>query len=235
MKRRLVVELLDVVQFAAPSITALDLDLTAKKIIHFKKTGTPRSYNIAFDLLPKVATGLLRREDVIAYLNTHHIVDWRPFVEDVGTRLFDIFSAMGCSWYPAGRKPIATFSDVYSKPAIRGVVVKDGEARPCLINPRASLFLGNGKNLSFVGRGVHELHVIDDVQAKGMLIIDLGKHPETNKRENRLHYSEEIELMSLEEFESILKNFIEAVKLAGFNVTPESVYTVGDLFRKPTH
>jgi hypothetical protein len=233
MKRRLVVELLDVVQFATPNISKLDLDLTAKKIIRFKKTGTPKSYNIAFDLLPKIATGFLKREDVIAYLNTHHIVDWRPFVEDVGSRLFDIFSEMGCSWYPIGRKPIPTFSDVWSKPAIRGVAVKDGEARPCLINPRASIYLGNENNLSFIGRGVHELHVIDDAQAKGMLIVDLGKHPLTKARENRIHYSEEIKLMSLEEFENILRRFVEAVKLAGFNAVPESVYTVSDLFRKP--
>jgi hypothetical protein len=233
MKRRLVLELLDVIQFATPSIAKLDLELTAKKISHFKKKGTPKSYNIAFDLLPKIATGLIKRQDVIAYLNTHPIADWRPFVEDVGIRLYEIFSEIECSWYPTGRKPIQTFSDVWTKPAIRGVAVSKGEARPCLINPRASLYLGNDNNLSFIARGVHELHVIDDVQATGTLIIDLGKHPATKLRENRVHYSEEIEMISLDEFESILRRFVEAVKLAGFNVTPDSIYTVGDLFRKP--
>jgi len=231
MKKRLVVEMLDVIQFAKPNIAHLDIRLTADEILRYKRRSTSRNYNLAFEPIRLISSGRLKREQVVQLMASWPDPGWHPFLIDVATRLFDIISPLGGVWYDVKRKPISIFPNVWTKPAIRGVVVKNGIALPCLVNPRSSLYI-DALKLSFVARGVHELHVVDDAQANGPMIIDLGKHPITEKRDNRIYLPKESELMQLEQFESILKSFLEAVKLAGFNVQPNQFHTVADLFRK---
>jgi hypothetical protein len=41
-----------------------------------------------------------------------------------------------------------------------------------------------------------------------------------------------IDMMSLEEFEAILRSFLEAVERAGFSTRPAAGQSIADLFRK---
>ena len=164
-------------------------------------------------------------------MNQNPDVDWRIFLKEVASLLFDQFQKLGGVWYGSKRKPIEIFSAVWTKPAIRGVLVRQHVAHPLLVNPRASLSLHDDSYIAFAGRGVYELHVIDDPQAKGPAILDLGRHPATKKRQSQIHFLKEGDLMSLEQFEIILKKFLSAVRLAGFDVNPDDFYTMQDLFR----
>ncbi|MEO9168504.1 MAG: hypothetical protein ABI230_08885 [Aestuariivirga sp.] len=231
MQKKLVVELLDVMQFATPSIVNLDIERTAAKIVAYKKNGTRRSYNMAFEHLSLISAGHLKKEQFIALMNQHPDIEWRKFLKEVAALLFDQFAELGGVWYPSKRKPIEIFSTVWTKPAIRGVLVRDHVAHPLLVNPRASLSLHNDSYVAFAGRGVYELHVIDDPQAHGPAILDLGRHPATKQRHSQIHFLKEVDLMPLEQFEGILKRFLSAVRLAGFDVNPDAFYTVSDLFR----
>ena len=232
-KERLIVELLDVVQLATPNFDSIDEFQTAAKIRSYRLRGSknPPSYDMALAQMPNIVSGLMKKPDLLRHLDGHANERWRGYLKDVGERLYDMFSRDGCTWYPVGRRPIETFSGVWTKPAIRGVrVVKGGDAFPCLVNPRSSLFFGPSA-LSFVSRGVYEFHVIDNPKAVGSMIVDLGKHPIANVRANRVYMPDQVKMMPLEQFEEILRRFLKAVELAGMISYPAERHRGIDLFR----
>ncbi len=220
-------EFLDILQHAKPGILSIDISKTAVSLR--KAKGTINNYNLAIDPIPAYCSGLQQLGDLLAHLRTHPNPKWHPFLQEVGKRLFEVFDSRGGRWFPTGRRPIASVAGLYVKPAIRGVWVQDRKVHPCLINPRASVFLSSGDNLPFVSRGLHELHVRDDISATGPMVIDLGKDPKTGDRANRVHFPAESEMMSLEQFEDILRKFSEALILAGFRA--HATKNVVDLFR----
>jgi hypothetical protein len=220
-------ELLDVIQHAYPSIAAIDVVRTAQKLK--KAGGSINNYNMAIEHIPAYCSGHQKPSDLIAYLRTHPNQRWQKHLEDVGTRLLEIFDGEPSKWYHTGRKPIESIAGLRVKPAIRGVWVSSGKAFPCLINPRSTVLLEKRFNLPFAARGVHELHVRDEVNVAGPMIIDLGKDPATDLRANRVYYPTETEMMSVEQFEDVLRKFNEALALAGFQ--PKAVASAIDLFR----
>ena len=62
------------------------------------------------------------------------------------------------------------------------------------------------------------------------MIVDLGKEPATGTRANRVYFPTEADMMSIEQFESILRKFNEALVLAG--LAKKSVDRPLDLFRR---
>lgn len=231
--KRLIIELLDVIQLTAPNFDNFSETETAAKIISYRLRGSsrPPSYDMAFTQMPNIVSGHMKKSDLINHLDSHANERWRGNLKDVGERLYDVFSKDLCTWYPVGRRPIETFSGVWTKPAIRGVrVVAGGDAFPCLVNPRSTLFF-NKDALSFIARGVYEFHVIDNPRAIGPMIVDLGKDPVSDTRANRVYMPEQLVMMPLEQFEEILRRFLKAVELAGMMTVPADRHRGVDLFR----
>ena len=233
MKTRLVMELLDVVQLSSPNFENSNEFETAKRILSYRMRGSsnPPSYDMAFAQMRNIVSGYLKKVDLVRHLETHGNDRWRSNLVDVGERLFDIFSKDHCDWHPSGRRPIETFSGIWVKPAIRGVrVVGNGEAFPCLVNPRSSLFFGS-RALSFVARGIYEFHVIDNPKAIGPMIVDLGRDHISGVRANRVFMPGQLSMMPLEEFEQVLRQFLKAVELAGLLSVPSDRHLGIDMFR----
>jgi hypothetical protein len=220
-------ELLDVVQHSKPHISAIDVQKTANSLR--AAGGSRKNYNMAIDPISVYCSGKQKQEDLLKYLRTHPDPAWHKYLEDVGTRLLDIFGSNVSSWYPVGRKPIESLAGLLIKPAIRGVWVNERQPFPCLINARGSVLLEPKVSLPFVARGVYEAHVRDEIGVFGPMIVDLGKDPRTNLRANRVYYPQESEMMSIELFEEILRKFNEALILAGFR--PRVAASAFDLFR----
>ena len=220
-------ELLDVVQHSKPNIAQLDVAKTAKSLKD--AGGSRKNYNMAIEPIAVYCSGKQKREDLLRYLRTHPDPAWHKYLEDVGTRLLDIFGEQESKWYPVGRRPIESVAGLLIKPAIRGVWVNKGMPFPCLVNARGSVLLDPKVNLPFVARGVYEAHVRDEIGVSGPMIVDLGKDPKTNLRANRVYYPKESEMMSIEQFEDVLRKFNEALLLAGFR--PKVSTSAIDLFR----
>jgi hypothetical protein len=220
-------ELLDVIQTSYPNIVNIDVERTAKRIK--KAGGSRRNYNLAVDAVHPSCSGYLRERDLIAFLRTHPDEEWHPYLEDVGLRLYQIFGRKPATWHATGRKPVPSVGGLLIKPAIRGVWVDEGRAFPCLINARASIFLDDFINRPFLARGVHEFHVRDSVGVIGPMIVDLGKDPKSGVRANRVHFPTEAEMMSVEQFEDILRRFNGALELAGYK--PREFGSAIDMFR----
>jgi len=220
-------ELLDVIQHAKPNILNIDPLETSKSLR--KAKGSNKNYNMALDQIQAYCSGLQKLPDLLKFLRTHPNQEWHKYLEDVGTRLLDIFGNKPSVWYPTGRKPIESAGGLLIKPAIRGVWVSESRVLPCVINARSSVLLDSQCNLPFVARGVYELHVRDLLGATGSMVIDLGKDARTGLRANCIYFPTEAEMMSLEQFESISRKFDEALILAGLK--SQAAASSIDLFR----
>jgi hypothetical protein len=232
MARRFIFELIDVPYLAVPSLGEMDLLATAKKIQQYRRGGSPRNYDPAVRLIQDCVSGLTTRERVTGAFDEVADEVWKKQLEDVSGRLFDIFGAKQARWYPTGRKPIELFDRAWFKPAIRGVWYIDGAAYATLINARKTLFL-SALGRAFVGRGVIEFHVIDDPNIAAYKVVDLGADPNSGGRATRLYSASEIDPMSIEEFEGILRRFMRAVEIAGYSSQPSEGMRIVDLFRRP--
>ena len=63
------------------------------------------------------------------------------------------------------------------------------------------------------------------------MVVDLSAG-DNGSRELKMYMFDEKEMMSLDEFEFILRRFFEALVLAGVTTIPEGVENIADLFRK---
>lgn len=220
-------ELLDVIQHAKPHIRSIDVERTAESLK--KVRGSIRNYNMAIDEIGSLCSGIQKLPDLIAFLRTHPNPDWHKHLEDVGTRLWQIFGEAPSTWYKIGRKPIESLGGLLIKPSIRGFWSIGGKAYPCLINARSSVYLETNSNLPFVARGVYEFHVRDEIGVSGPVVVDLGRDPATATRANRVHWLLEEKMLSVDEFEDIMRKFNDALSLAGYQ--PKTVHSAIDLFR----
>jgi hypothetical protein len=156
---------------------------------------------------------------------------WQAELRSVTELLHGVFGNGVSRWHPANRKPQELFGRLWFKHAIRGVWLRDGRATATLINPRKWLSF-NQDARAFLVRGLYEFYLRDEPNLHDFLIVDLGVVPQTKARATRLYGPEDVEPMSLEHFEAILRSFLQAVERAGFASQPSSDTSIADLFRK---
>lgn len=220
-------ELLDVIQHAKPDIREIDVSRTALSLKG--ASGSLNNYNMAIEHIDSYCSGYQKLPDLLDFLRTHPNPRWHKHLEDVGTRLWEIFGARPGKWRKVGRRPIESVGGLLIKPTIRGFWIFDGKAYPCLVNARSSVYLDAITNRKFVARGVYEFHVRDEIGVAGPAIVDLGREPSSKVRANRVYFPDEADMMSVEEFESIMIKFNQSLRLAGFN--SRSVSSAIDMFR----
>ena len=224
-------ELLDCPKFAYPSLIDLDVPATAANILERLAGKSFLNYGRIWGRMTDVVAGRIDE----TYLETHfsdypNDSQWKnENLQEVVRLLAQEFSGKG-RWYKAGLAPFEVLPGAYFKPSIRGTLYFEGQAYSVCINARKHqrIFLDHAR---FLARGIYEFHSIDDPNNPKPMLVDLSAS-ETGKRELRKFVFELDEMMGLEEFESILRKFFEALALAGVTTIPDDVEKISDLFRK---
>ena len=83
----------------------------------------------------------------------------------------------------------------------------------------------------FLARGIYEFHSIDDPNDPIPMIVDVSASDD-GKRKLKTSIFKSHEMMGLEQFESILRKFFEALALAGVTTIPQGLDRIADLFRR---
>lgn len=222
--------LLDVPKFAAPDVLTLRAEPTAFNLMERVGGGGFMSYGQIpprFDVLVKgYASDDFIEASLAAYKH-----EWKNKVVQAAYKLLrDHFGGKG-RWYPM-RSTRTYVLGCWFKPSIWGFWVHDGNVYAVLVNCRKGQPLTHN-DVRFLARGVYELYCIDNVNNPIPLIVDLGLHPEDKERKARIYEVPAVEAISLEAFESSVREFLSALNLAGVSLPPPpDVEHILDLFRR---
>ena len=222
-------ELLDCPKFAYPSLTNLDVALTAANITERLEGKGFLNYGQVWPLLPNIIAGKFNEDGIKALLSSYKTAWKNENLREVAILLLKEFGTKG-RWFKEGITPFEILPGAFFKPSIRGTWYFEKQTYAVCINARKHqrLFTDHAR---FLARGVYELHSINDPTDPRPLIIDVSAG-ETGKRELRKFLLSAAEMMHLEEFEAILRKFFEALSLAGVTTVPERGASIADLFRR---
>ena len=117
------------------------------------------------------------------------------------------------TWYPLSTRPVSVLGFLF-KPSIKGIWFVDGKAHAVLINARKHQCLFP-EHLRFLARGIYELHCIDDPNDPIPLIVDLSEHDLGKGRLLHVHSMPVEQAITLDEFDSAVREFVRALELAG--------------------
>jgi hypothetical protein len=220
-------ELLDFPKFAYPSVLGMDSALTANNLIERLAGRSFMSYSMIWSRLEPIVEGHAT-ESFITSEFSRYGDNWKnDSLRDVARLLKDYFGGRG-RWYRHAHRP-AKVLGFWFKPSIKGVWWVDGQAYAVMINARKgqSLF---PEHVSFLARGIHELHCIDDPNDPIPLILDVSA-PDGEKRKLRPYVMPVEKAISLEEFDDAVRQFLKALELAGVALPTDAIDVV-DLFKK---
>jgi hypothetical protein len=223
-------ELLDVPKFAVPDVLNLQASLTSFNLADRVYGSGFMSYGQIWPLFDVMVRGLAT-DEFIESAFTAYEDEWKnKAIQNAYRLLRDHFGGKG-TWYrlPNVRTYVLGF---WFKTSIKGFWVHDGKVYAVLINARKTQPL-TWNDVRFLARGAYELHCIDDPNNPIPLIIDLGEHEEDKERKARIYEVPATQAISLEEFESAIREFLVALNLAGISLPPPPVEHIITLFRRP--
>jgi hypothetical protein len=222
-------ELRDCPKFAYPSLTDIDVPATAANIVERLEGKGFLNYGQIWPLLPDITAGRMDEAAILRALNGYPTKWKNENLQQVALLLRDLFGGKG-RWYRAGSTPFEVLPGAYFKPSIQGTWYFDKRAYSVSINARKyqRVMLDHAR---FLARGVYEFHSIDDPNDPVPLIVDVSAS-EDGRRKLKTFVYDTSEMMSLEQFEWILRKFFEALALAGVTTIPEGLDKIADLFRK---
>jgi hypothetical protein len=227
-RRGKIFELLDFTKFAYPSVVGMDAALTSQNLIDRLGSGGFMSYGSIWPRMVTIVDGHAD-EAFIEKEFGFYDEDWKnESIRDAVRLLRKHFGGRG-TWYSLPTKPIFVLGFLF-KPSIKGIWFVDGQAYAVLINARKHQRLFPD-HLRFLARGIYELHCIDDPNDPIPLIIDLSEHALGEGRLLNVHRMSAEKVISLDEFDSAVREFVKALELAGVaRAVPDG--SVIDLFRK---
>lgn len=229
-KTRKVFELRDVPKFAYPSLERLDPELTAINLRDRLDGKSFLSYGSPLAKIPDIVAGRLSLDGINSTFAGYK-TEWKnKAVRDVARLLHAELYKRG-KWYQVPSRPSELFQGLWFKPSVNGIWFVDDVAYMVSVNPRKGQHFVP-YHTSFLGRGMHELHGIDDPNNPVPLVLDLSVPPDKRERSMSRTYVTEREMISAEEFERIMKGFFEALRIAGIESVPRSIPTMSDIFRK---
>jgi hypothetical protein len=220
-------ELLDFPKFALPTLKDIDAAQTSLHLFERLSGKSFMSYVPVWSQLPAIVSGLANDGFVKANLQPH-TEDWKnEAIWDVVSLLRRYFGGRG-KWYPHPSKPVLVHG-FWFKPSIKGVWFVDGQAYAVLINARKRQRLSH-HDVRFLARGVYELHCVDDPNDPIPLVIDLSER-KIDAGRNLDEYVMPVEkAMSLDEFETKVREFLKALSLAGVPV-PTDIDSIASFFK----
>jgi hypothetical protein len=222
--------LLDVVKFAVPNALTLDASATSYNLAERVAGGGFMSYGAVWPRLDLLVRGLAT-DDYIDRELSFYEEEWKnKSLQEAFRLLREHFGGKG-RWYSASRLPTYVLG-FWFKPSIKGIWFHDGQAYAVLINARKGQPLPMS-DIRFMARGVYELHCREDPNDPIPLIVDLSQHERDIKRKARVYKVPVEESVSLEGFESSIREFLVALNLAGVALPPPlELEHILDLFRK---
>lgn len=224
------VDLTDIPKFASPDILILQARPTSGNLMERAVGGGFMSYGQIWPRMDLMVKGYATDAYIVSECSSYK-ADWKnKAIQKAFQLLRDHLGDKG-SWYrmPNARKFVLGF---WFKPCIKGFWAHEGKVYAVLVNARKGQPL-SGNDVRFLARGVYELHCIDDPANPIPLIIDLALHPEDKERKARVYEVPPAEAISLEGFESSVREFITAMSLAGMALPPPpEVEHIVDLFRR---
>ena len=230
-RRGKVFELLDVVKFALPDALTLQASATSYNLAERVAGGGFMSYGSLWSRLDLLVKGLATDQFITAAFSFYGD-EWKnKSLQDAFCLLREHFGGKG-RWYAGPRWPTFVLG-FWFKPSIKGYWFHEGKAYAVLVNPRKSQPLTMA-DVRFMARGVYELHCREDPNDPIPLIVDLSQHDGDTERKARIYEVPADEAVSLEAFESSIREFVVALNLAGVALPPPvEVEHILDLFRKP--
>jgi hypothetical protein len=225
------VELIDITKFGLPNVLMLKAELTASNMVERAAGGGFMSYGQMWQHLPLVVRGLASDEFILSAF-TAYKAGWKNAAIQRAFRLLrDYFGGKG-NWYRMPNKNTYILG-FWFKTSIKGFWVHNGKSYAVLINARKGQPLSSD-DVRFLARGVYELHCRDNPNNPIPLIIDLGQHPADEERQARAYEVPPEEAVSLDAFETSVREFLVALNLAGISQPPPpEIEHILDLFRGP--
>lgn len=221
-------ELLDFTKFGAPSVAKIDADQTAISLIERLFGEGFMSYNSIWSRMGTIVDGHASDSFILSIFNFYKD-EWKnSTLREVVHLLKDRFGGRG-TWYPVRSKPMFVLG-FWFKPSIKGIWFVDGQAYAVLINPRKTQKLSRD-DARFLARGVYELYCVDDPNDPIPLIIDLSEHRKGEGRIFREYKFSKQDMISLEDFESSIREFLKALRIAGVAV-PDNAGDVVNLLKR---
>jgi hypothetical protein len=221
-------ELLDFPKFAYPSVVGMDATLTANNLIDRLAGGSFMSYSMIWPRLEPIIAGYATESFITSAFNRYEAGWKNGNLQDVARLLRDYFGGRG-RWYREPLRPTKVLG-FWFKPSIKGVWWVDGQAYAVMINARKSQSLFP-EHVRFLARGVHELHCIDDPNDPIPLILDVSAPNGSNKRQLRDYVVPVEQAISLEEFDDAVRQFLQALQLAGVALPTDAIDVI-NLFKK---
>jgi hypothetical protein len=222
-------ELLDFPKFAAPSVLRIDAGQTATNLIERLSGISFMSYGQIWPQMSSIVSGFAT-ESFICHKFNAYSDDWKNNSIRDAVRLLALHFGGRGKWYPFPSKPVYVLG-FWFKPSIKGVWFVDGKAYAVLINARKGQPLTD-EVVRFLGRGIYELHCVDDPNDPIPLIVDLSEHGRSEGRGLRVHEIMADSAISLDEFDAAIREFVKALALAGVAVPKPDVENMVDLFKK---
>jgi hypothetical protein len=222
-------ELLDFPKFARPAILSIQAQPTAREL-NERLTGTSfMSYGQVWPRMEDVVRGYATEAYIKQQFNAYGDAWKNETIRNVVRMLCKIFGGKG-TWYPERSKPKYILG-FWFKPSIKGIWFFEGKAYAVLINARKTQPL-SPEDVRFLARGVYELHCIDDPNDPIPLIIDLAELKKGKGRELRLFPISANEAVPLAAFERSVREFLNALHIAGISLPLPPLENVMTLFRR---
>jgi hypothetical protein len=222
-------ELLDFPKFAYPSVVGMDAAQTSFNLIERLGGGGFMSYSQIWPRLTDVVGGRATETFIANEFNSYKDSWKNESIRDAVRLLKQHFGGRG-TWYPFSTKPKYVLG-FWFKPSIKGVWFVDGQSYAVLINARKGQRLFP-EHLRFLGRGIYELHCIDDPNDPIPLIVDLSEHESGKGRLLNVHEIPADKAVSFQDFDDSIRAFVKALELAGVALPTNPDSSIVDLFKR---
>jgi hypothetical protein len=223
-------ELLDFPKFAAPSALQIDAAMTSVQLVNRLGGKSFMSYAAIWSQMRTIVNGAATDRFIEIQFDIYED-EWKNEAIRDATRLLNQHFGGRGRWYPFPAKPLYVLG-FWFKPSIKGVWFVDGQAYAVLVNARKGQRLLD-EHVRFLTRGVYELHCVDDPNDPIPLIVDLSEPRIGEGRRLRVHNIGVANAITLEQLDRIIREFVNALKLAGVTVPSEAdAADIVSLFKK---
>ena len=212
-------ELLDFPKFAAPTLLRLDAPLTSISLIERIGGKSFMSYGQIWPRMAAIVGGFATDDYITSQFNAYDD-EWKNnSIRDAVRLLKEHFGGRG-RWYSMGTQPLHVLG-FWFKPSIKGIWYVDGQAYAVLINARKGQRL-QPEHLRFLARGIYELHCVDDPNDPIPLVVDLSERQIGEGRRLSVHAIPPEQAITLDKFDSTVREFLRALELAGISTPTEA-------------
>ena len=228
-KRGKLFELLDIPKFARPSVSNIAPTPTASVLIDRLAGKSFMSYGQLWPHITDVVEGRADDQALEGWFCAYRD-EWKNRnIRDACRLLRDLIGGRG-RWYPALGRPQSILG-VWFRSSIKGVWFFEGKAYAVLVNARKGQLLSRDDVL-FLARGIYELHCVDDPNDPIPLIIDLSEVGDGEGREARSFIIDVEEAVPYAAFETSVRRFMEALRIAGVALPAPETGQILDLFKR---